>query len=147
MVQPSSSRHIIGQCQGRSQSLIVIHPAWYEDHNNQFLHGALFKAQISSIDSWVSQYIPPHGEFEKTPLGEVHVYSQGCQETHIVQCNPNLASISLINLEPRKIYTGAVYFAYIGPFRRINMHKINALSTIMGPSYWEHFLLCKNQCY
>ena len=66
----------MGQCQGHSQSLIAIHPSWYEDRNNKFLNETLFfKTPVGSVDSWVSQCIPPHGESEKTPIGEVHVHN------------------------------------------------------------------------
>lgn len=54
--------------------VIAIHPTWYEDHRNQFLCviplRSLFKASVDLMDSWVSQYIPPHGEFEKISLRE-----------------------------------------------------------------------------
>ena len=104
----------------------------------------LFKAPVSSVDSWVSQCILPHGESEKTPLGEVDVHNQGCQEAHhhiIFQCDSNSTSSQLINLEPRKIHIGVVYFARFSPFLRINTLKIETLDTMMGPSHWEPFLL------
>jgi len=96
---------------------IAIHPTWYEDRRNQFLCviplRSLFKASVGLMDNWVSQYISPHGEFEKISLRGVHVHNQGCQEAHhhiIIQYDSNLASSQFISLKPRKIHIRAVYF-------------------------------------
>ena len=106
---------------------------------------SLFKESVSSVDSRVSQCIPPHGVSEKIPHGGVHLNNQGRQGAHhhvIVQCDSNPALSQSTYLEPHKIHTKAIYFAQFSLFPQIDMLKIKTSSTMMGPSRQEHFLSC-----
>jgi len=85
----------------------------------------------------------------QNPAREIHDHHQGCQKTHIIQCDSNPSSSRLIILEPHKILHWGSLFCWFSPFfanqyaqewvhlaRNLSSHDKNCIKPTLGQFYF-----------